>query len=90
MGGQLRAAKRGGNAPPQWVIFSFTNLKNKYGISRRRNYEEKGNKNSPLQINIIFNNIHLLNPDSNTWLLRAYFPMETGEVVLGLVGDTYL
>ena len=87
----MRAAKRGGNAPPNGSFLVLKTSKiNKYGISRRRNYEEKGNKNSPLQINIIFNNIHLLNPDSNTWLLRAYFPMETGEVVLGLVGDTYL
>jgi hypothetical protein len=37
------------------------------GDSRRRNYKEKGNKNSPKQITIIFKPIH---PDSNQWLLR--------------------
>jgi hypothetical protein len=58
-----------GGIPP---IGSFLVLKaskiNHYGISRRRNYKEKGNKNSPKQITVIFNPIH---PDSNQWLLRA-------------------
>jgi len=42
-------------------------------ISRRRNYKEKENINSPKQVTIIFNPIHPVNPNSNQWLLRENF-----------------
>jgi hypothetical protein len=46
------------------------NLNYKISIIARRKYKEKGDKNSPKQITIIFNPIHPVNHDSNQWLLR--------------------
>jgi hypothetical protein len=60
-----------GGIPPigSFLIFKTSKI-NQHGVSRRRNYKEKGNKNSPKQITIIFNPMNPVNPDSNQWLLR--------------------
>jgi hypothetical protein len=60
----------GGNSPNGSFLVLKAPKINHYGISRRRNYKENGNKNSPKQITIIYKPIHPVNPDSNQWLLR--------------------
>ena len=69
----MRAAKDPlGGIPPNGSFLVFITSKiNLYKIRGRRNYIEKGNKNSPKQLTIIFNPPNSENPDSNQWLLRA-------------------